>query len=429
MHIVTTHTNTDFDALASTVAGTFLYPGAVGVMPGHMQPNVRDFFTLHQDLFRIIPRKFFTPEGVETLTVVDTGNWKRLDRMDALKNAGKLTINLWDHHIEGGDIEADWKRVEESGSTVTMMVEEIKKQDIAFSPIHATLFMLGIYSDTGCLSFPSTTPRDVYMAGFLLENGADLNMVSSCLNTTVDESHSDVFKQMLDTSEVVKSAGFTIGITMLPVKSGLTMLAPLVTRFKEFKGYDAAFGIFSAAGDKCMVIGRGSPQGIDVGAVARRLGGGGHPGAGSATVRSVEMNTLFHQVVEIIRQVEDEVVPVKNIMSDPAPFIVDITASMEDAYRAFDNSQVSAIIVVEKGKPCGALGWFDLLNAKNRNLLKNPVKGFMRREIPVLDPEQPARETLAAMNASDTGLLPVMKGDSLAGVVTRGDILLHLYNF
>ena len=412
------------------VAGTFLYPGAFGVMPSHMQPNVKEFLALHQDLFRIIPRKFFNAEGIETLTVVDTGSWQRLDRMDDLKSLPGLQINRWDHHIEGGNIDALWKRIEESGATVTMMVEEIKERDIAFSPIHATLFLLGIYSDTGSLSFPSTTPRDAYMAGFLMENGADLNMTASYLNTTVDDSHSDVFKKMLDSSEPVTSGGFNIGISMLPVKSGLTMLAPLVSKLKEFKGYDAAFGIFSVAGNKCMVIGRGSPQGVDIGAVVRRLGGGGHPGAGSATVKSVEMEDLFHDVVNIIRDVGADVVPVKNIMSPPNSFTVDIGADMEDASKAFKNHQVSALLVMEKGHRLhGAVSWFDLLNAQNRGLMHSPVKGFMRRNIPSITPEQPAREALGIMNSSDTGVLPVMDGKTLTGVVTRGDILLHLYDF
>ena len=38
MNIVTTHTNTDFGALASLVAAAFLYPGSIRVLPSHVQP-------------------------------------------------------------------------------------------------------------------------------------------------------------------------------------------------------------------------------------------------------------------------------------------------------------------------------------------------------------------------------------------------------
>jgi hypothetical protein len=59
VQIVTSHTNTDFDALASMVACTCLYPGARGVLPSHVTAGVRGFLAIHPDLLRITPRKGF----------------------------------------------------------------------------------------------------------------------------------------------------------------------------------------------------------------------------------------------------------------------------------------------------------------------------------------------------------------------------------
>jgi tRNA nucleotidyltransferase (CCA-adding enzyme) len=42
----------------------------------------------------------------------------------------------------------------------------------------ATLMMLGIYEDTGNLTFPSTTVDDYRAAAWLLEQGASLKTVS-----------------------------------------------------------------------------------------------------------------------------------------------------------------------------------------------------------------------------------------------------------
>jgi len=47
MQLVTTHKNTDFDALASVVAATILYPDAIPVLPVNVNPNVRAFLSLH----------------------------------------------------------------------------------------------------------------------------------------------------------------------------------------------------------------------------------------------------------------------------------------------------------------------------------------------------------------------------------------------
>jgi len=75
MQIITTHTNTDFDALASLVACTFLYPNATGILPNHMEPKVKSFLAIHQDLFRLKSRKGFSLEDVDSLIVVDANNW------------------------------------------------------------------------------------------------------------------------------------------------------------------------------------------------------------------------------------------------------------------------------------------------------------------------------------------------------------------
>lgn len=84
MQIITTHANTDFDALVSLVACTFLYPNATGIIPSHMAPEVKSFLSIHQDLFRLRPRKGLDLEDVDSLIVVDANNWKRLDRMESL---------------------------------------------------------------------------------------------------------------------------------------------------------------------------------------------------------------------------------------------------------------------------------------------------------------------------------------------------------
>ena len=81
MQIVTTHKNSDFDALASMVACTCLYPGAQGVFPTQVTAGIRAFLSIHQDLLRIISRKGFDLETVSSLIVLAVNHWNRLDQM------------------------------------------------------------------------------------------------------------------------------------------------------------------------------------------------------------------------------------------------------------------------------------------------------------------------------------------------------------
>ena len=128
MQIVTTHKNTDFDALASVVAATILYPDAIPVLPINVNPNVRAFLSLHKDLFNMHSSNQIDLKDVNSLIVVDANSWGRLDKMDTLKQVDNLEIILWDHHLNSGDISPDWKCQEEMGATITLMMRPLKAQ-------------------------------------------------------------------------------------------------------------------------------------------------------------------------------------------------------------------------------------------------------------------------------------------------------------
>ena len=53
MDIITTHKNTDFDALASVMAANLIYPDARCILPKSLNPNVRAFLSIHKDVFTL----------------------------------------------------------------------------------------------------------------------------------------------------------------------------------------------------------------------------------------------------------------------------------------------------------------------------------------------------------------------------------------
>ncbi len=427
MQIVTTHTNTDFDALASMVACTSLYPGVHGVLPSHVMPGVRSFLSIHQDLLRIIPRKGFDPDAVTGLIVVDTNNWNRLDQMGSLAGRKDLEIISWDHHMEGTTIVSDTEHREEVGASVTLLLEEMERQQTPFTPMQATLFLLGIYDDTGCLTFSSATPRDARMTAFLLENGADLNIVSAFLSNTIDDSHSQVFSDMLAHATILEQKGMKIGIFARPVQSGLTLLSSLVEKFREFKGLDVVFGIFSTDQDKVMVIGRSGPAGVDVGAVVRSLGGGGHPGAGSAIVKKADPARVCEQVTALIQKFRQKNTFVRDIMSDAVRFKIPSSLTMAEAGDIMARSRINGLLVCEEDRFMGLLPGSAVSGAKKKNRLSHSVKGFIKTTVPAVGPDDNARTAMDRMNQSREGVLPVLEKGCLAGVLTRGGLILHIY--
>ena len=99
MKIITTHKGTDFDGLASVVAGTVLYPDAIPVLPKTVNPNVKNFLALHKELFQVKSPQEIDFQSVTHLIVVDTNSWSRLDHIEPLQESRPdLDIFVWDHH-------------------------------------------------------------------------------------------------------------------------------------------------------------------------------------------------------------------------------------------------------------------------------------------------------------------------------------------
>ncbi|WP_031388101.1 CBS domain-containing protein [Desulfonatronum thiodismutans] len=434
MILVTTHVNTDFDALASMVAAAFLHPGATRLIPSHVQPAVRDFLAVHWDLLRLNHRDTVDLAEVDKLVITDTSSWERLDNIKELTSHADLPVTVWDHHMAGGSIAAAEEHREEVGATVTLLLERFQAQDTAFSPIHATLFLLGIYDDTGSLSFPNTTARDARMAAFLLENGADLNVVSAYLDSSLDERHLDLFSRMLAEPEIIRLNDLRLGVCVQDARKELNMLPTVVSKFMEIQGLDAAFGIFPMGSHKTAVIGRGNPKLFDVGAVVRRLGGGGHPGAGSAVVQA-PLDTTRSQVVELIRQtgtrrtnVRDLATPISARLA-PAHSLREAAAIMKGPKvpNTSRTERQALPVVDEQGRLLGVLHKAQFRKIKQDRQWEKSVTSMLRQNAPTVHPDQSLREALHLMTHSDLGFLPVVEDGRLVGEITRAAVILNMY--
>lgn len=429
MQIIVTHTNTDFDALASMVAATFLYRGATGVLPSQVRANVKRFLALHRGLFRLCAAREVDSQEVIRLVAVDTNNWGRLENMSALRERGELDVHLWDHHMEGTTFVPSWRCQEERGAAITLLLREMKKRDCAFSPMHATLFLLGLYEDTGNLSYPSTTAEDASMAGFLLENGADLNVAGAYLASSFDESHTEILTRMLDEGRTFDVAGYRTGMAFLSLETSHGMLSSVVTKYQEIKGLDVTFGLFGTDSGKCMVIGRAGLNTVDVGALMRRLGGGGHSCAGSAMVRTEAPETLLEQLADLVsEEMTEGRVRVRDIMSHPGQTLAPET-TMEEACVLVRTAPSRAVPVVRDGRWCGLLTVSECDKAKSESQRRGPVRALMKTQLPLLQPDQGAQEALKLSAQENLSLLPVVQDGWLVGVVTEADLMLHLYDF
>ena len=255
MEIVTTHKNTDFDGCASVIAATLLYPEAKPILPRSLNPNVKGFLSIHKDLFPYQHPADIDLEKISRLIVVDTNSWERLERMDPLKERSDLDILVYDHHEDKGSITPGWSCIENTGATVSLLVDELRRQRKILTPMQATLFLAGIYEDTGNLTFPGTTAADAYAAAYLLDRHADLSILGTFLRPAYGEKQKNVLFEMLQNAPRTKINGYSLSIQKVPIQGHTESLAVVVRMFMEIVNVDAAFGIFHDIDrDRCMII-------------------------------------------------------------------------------------------------------------------------------------------------------------------------------
>ncbi len=429
MLIATTHKNTDFDALASVIGATLLYPGCIGVVPKMTNKNVEQFLSTHKTAFNLVLPNEIDHEKVTKLIVVDTDQWHRLDRMDKLRKRDTLEIDLWDHHMTGkGDIQPTWSLREHIGSTVTLLVREMKKRGTRLSPLESTVMLIGLYEDTGHLSFPSTTSEDASAAAFLLENKADLNVANFFLNPPYEETQKEILFEMMTGTEKRTINSHSVGFNCIRLDKKVPNLASVVSMYRTIINVDALFVIFNND-DTNTIIGRSGVENIHVGEVMLALGGGGHAGAGSATIKTTHSTPeqIKDKILSVLNANKSESASISDIMSFPV-VSVPPTTTMREIQATMEREKIRGILVTENDTILGITVLWDMKRIKKDRQWESPVKAFMSRDVITITPTTPPSMAARLMIEKDVGYLPVIQNNKAIGIVTRTDILTYYYD-
>ena len=428
MEIITTHKSVDFDALASVFAAALLYTGARVVLPKSINPNVRAFLALHKELFPYITPEEIEMNSITRLVVVDAQSWARIDgNLNTLADPD-IDIHLWDHHARTGAFKTSWSCVEEIGATTTLLVNRIEKDRVGLSSIEATLFLAGIYEDTGSMSFPSTSAHDARAVAFLLDQGGDLSMVKNFLRPAYGPKQKDVLFEMLGKAEREKLNGHTVSLSIMEIEGHVPGLSIVVDMYQDILNVDMAFGIFwEQKKGRCLVIGRSTGETVDMGAIMRHLGGGGHPNAGSALLHKTGPDDAREWIMEFLKGSRPVTVQISDLMSYPV-LTVSPDKPMKEVALLLREQGCTGFPVTEDGKLVGIISRRDFKKIRKDKQTHAPVKAFMSTNVHTIGPKNSVTDAVKLMVKEDIGRLPVIENNRLIGLVTRSDTMRYYYD-
>ncbi|MGE4271654.1 MAG: CBS domain-containing protein [Desulfitobacterium sp.] len=420
MKVILSHRQMDFDALASMVAAQKIFPDSVMVVDGKSNPYVQDFIALAKDSLLFWRAKDVNWSKVQQIVLVDTHD---LQRAAGLKGEGMLDhipLIIYDHHPYQGPL-AEGMHIESIGACTTLIVEEIKKLKLRLSSFEATLFALGIYEDTGSLLFESTTVRDIKVVAYLLEQGANLGVVAEYLRKPLIEEQKELLHQLLDHGETIDFHGQPAYISWAKSEEYVGGLALLAHRVGEMEGSETLFLVVHME-NRVYLIGRSSGRGIEVNRITQAFGGAGHPRAASATIKNASVEEILEQLKHELDHLAPRIDRVKDIMSYPVK-TVSPEMRLSEVEQILLRYGHTGVPVAQDDKLVGIISRRDVDKALKHGLEHAPVKGFMTKEVIVVDANDSWEDVQKTMVLHDIGRVPVLEDGKLAGIVSRSDIL------
>lgn len=418
MNIILTHEQTDFDGIASLLGAYLLDENLVPVLPRRINRNVRAFLTLYGVELPFVDPRDLSGEPIDSVCLVDT---QSLVSVKGMSDATKISVI--DHHSPRPATPPEWDvKLEKLGANTTIFVEVIQERDLPLTPIQATLLLLGIYEDTGSLTYTRTTPRDVYAAGYLLERAASLSIVADYVNHPLSLEQQEIYEVLKSQAESHTIHGHDIIIAQADARGTDAELSTLAHKMRDLLDPDALFLLFSTGGG-VQFIARSSDDHINVAAVASHFEGGGHPRAAAALIKEKKLGEVHRELVEILPEHVQPAITAGQIMSR-GPQTLSPSTSAQEAQELMLKYGYEGYPVVKDEKIIGLLTRRAVDRAIAHKLNLNAASLMEAGEVSVY-PNDSLERIQTVMTDSGWGQIPVVNAENgkITGIVTRTDLL------
>ncbi len=427
--VVTTHLNADLDGLAAMVALWRLRDRRpVLVVPGSMDATARRFLADHEAALppvrgvRELLREVRAGASLGELLLADVARLSRTGRVGELAERFERVLAFDTHPPEEGD--APRAPLPPAGSCAAALALALRDAGRAPEPVEATLFLAAIHVDTGHFTFPSTTAVDHEAAALCLGWGARPEAAARYAPRGFSRHQLRLLEAMSEDVAFVEEEGAAAALLTLETPRWEPDLSVLLAQLREAEGWPAAF-LVAATGGRLAIIGR-SDGSLDVGAVLRGFGGGGHRDAGSAVLRGLGLREARGLVAEAVRDAlvrrRAGDVAVRPFVSVPASATVRETADLLHAHR------LNAVPIERVEGDCrripGQVTRQEVDAALRHGLGDRPVLEISASAPPWIDPRASLAEARARLLASPGRVLVVGEPPCRPeGVLTRTAVL------
>jgi phosphoesterase RecJ-like protein len=298
--LVTTHENPDGDALGSIVAmrlaleqlgkDAFLYLS--GIIP---LPAEYSFMDLG-DLSRTLPED----AGERVVLALDCANARRLGPDQAFVENAPLVVDIDHHHDNSrfGDVNLI---VPDASSTGEILFDLFRELGVELTPDLAEALYIALVTDTGRFQYTNTTPKALRLAAQLVEAGANVHQVFQDVYENVAFAKLKLLARALESARVYEGGRVIVADLERGDFAAAGAEEPFAEGIIDFlravEGAEVVALIREPPtqnGPTRRVSLRTRGEGIDVSAIARKSGGGGHrQAAGFSSEESVDEIVAF----------------------------------------------------------------------------------------------------------------------------------------
>jgi bifunctional oligoribonuclease and PAP phosphatase NrnA len=297
--LLTTHENPDGDALGSLLATKLaldqLGKDSVMVLYGDAPlPGEYQFMPLAE-----LHRRWPADVSERALVAVDCANESRIADPDVLGRV-PFTINI-DHHHDNtrfGDVNLV---VANASSTSEILRDLFDELGVELTPDIAEPLYIALVTDTGRFQYANTTPKALRLAADLVEAGADVHRIFQGVYESVQFAKLKLLARALDRAQVYEGGRIVVSYLLRTDFAEVGAAEPysegIIDYLRAVEGADMAVLIREPPrtdGPTRRVSLRASIDELDVSAIARKSGGGGHrQAAGFSSEASIDEITEF----------------------------------------------------------------------------------------------------------------------------------------